>query len=341
MRTYLFCHIIALTAGILLDWIIGDPHGLPHPVRAIGRLISALERKLLGDTDASTARNRARERAAGTLLWILVTAVTVLVTGSILCGAYLLHPGAGIACETILTAYLLAAGSLCRESMQVAVKLEDEDIASARTAVSMIVGRDTEKLNREEIITAAVETVAENTSDGVIAPLLFAAVGGPILGFFYKAVNTMDSMLGYRNERYADFGRTAARADDVMNFLPSRISAMVMIPAGFLLGIFSADFSGRGALRIWRRDRRKHLSPNAAQTESACAGALGIALGGTHEYGGVPVEKPVIGDAGRPPQTADIGRANALMFVTQILTAALLLAVLVLLTGMPALRGGV
>lgn len=338
MEKLLLYHTIALTAGILIDWIIGDPHALPHPVRLIGRLISALENRLLGDTGPDRVRNSRRERRNGTLLWLLVVLAVTLVTAGILCGAYLLHPYAGILCETILTAYLLAAGSLYRESMQVAVKLRKEGIPAARRALSMIVGRDTDRLEEEEIIKAAVETVAENTSDGVIAPLLYAAAGGPMLGFFYKAVNTMDSMLGYRNERYEAFGRTAAKADDVLNYLPSRISALLMIPACRLLGVFSENYRGREAFRIWRRDRRNHLSPNSAQTESVCAGALGIRLGGAHEYGGIPVEKPTIGDEVRKAEPADIGRANTLMFTTEILSAAVILPVL-FAAGIALIRG--
>ncbi len=166
-----------------------------------------------------------------------------------------------------------------------------------------------------------METVAENTSDGVTAPLLFTALGGPVLGFVYKAVNTMDSMLGYRNERYEHFGRTAARMDDRFNYLPARISALLMILAAFLAGLFSDSFDGKRAFRIWRRDRRCHLSPNSAQTESACAGALGLRLGGTHLYGGRPVEKPAIGDRVREVAEADVARANVLMAVTELLLA--------------------
>ena len=326
MREYLLWHTIALLLGILIDWIVGDPHRLPHPIRAIGRLISTLENRLLCTDEI--IRDSRLEKRNGTVLWLIVTLSTVLVTGGLVCGSYLLHPYAGVVCETILTAYILAAGSLWRESMLVGEKLRSEGISSARLALSMIVGRDTDRLTEEEITKAAVETVAENTSDGVIAPLLYTAAGGPILGFFYKAVNTMDSMLGYRNDRYEAFGRTAAKADDVMNFLPSRISAFFMIVACFLLELLPGDVNGREAIRIWKRDRRNHSSPNSAQTESVCAGALGIRLGGTHEYGGIPVNKPTIGDEKRKPELADIRRANVLMFVTELLTAAVLLIVL-------------
>ena len=195
----------------------------------------------------------------------------------------------------------------------------------------MIVGRDTANLNEEEIAKAAVETVAENTSDGVISPLLFTMIGGPTLGMIYKAVNTMDSMLGYKNERYTNFGLVAARADDVFNFIPSRISAILMIIGTFLMGIFKRVYNVSRAVKIWKRDRYNHLSPNSAQTESVCAGALGIKLGGDHYYNGVLVSKPTIGDEIRKTEIKDIKRANNLMFMAEII--AMLHALNVLASG--------
>lgn len=181
----------------------------------------------------------------------------------------------------------------------------------ARTAVSMIVGRDTAVLSEEGIIKAAVETVAENTSDGSIAPLCFLLLGGPVAGFAYKAVNTMDSMLGYKNEKYMYFGRAAARLDDVANFIPSRLAAWAMIAASRLCGLDAA-----GAYRIWKRDRFCHASPNSAQTESVCAGALGVALAGDAVYFGKTVKKSFIGDARRRVEAEDIVRANRLLYVS-------------------------
>ncbi len=317
MKGYLIFHMIALGCGILLDLLVGDPHFLPHPVRWMGRLILFLEKKLYpADPD------RAEKR--GTLLWILTVLSVGVVTGMILAVAYFLHPCAGVVTEAVMSAYALAATSLYRESMKVSKALGSEDLKEARYALSMIVGRDTEDLDRHEIMKAAVETVSENTSDGVIAPLVCLALGGPVLGYIYKAVNTMDSMLGYRNERYERFGRTAARADDVMNHIPARLSALLMILASLICGIFSKKYSGKDSLRIWLRDRRNHLSPNSAQTESVCAGALGLKLGGTHSYHGIPVEKPVIGDEKRAPETKDIGRANVLMYGTELLCVMIL-----------------
>ena len=333
MREYIWYHTIALGLGIILDQIIGDPHGMPHPIRAIGRLISQLEKRLYRETflsprgDAERAKKQARR--SGFLLWLVVVSVTMLLTLAILAGAYILHRYLGILVEAVLTCYVLAARSLCRESMAVFHRLQDKDLPGARQALSMIVGRDTAKLSEEDVAKAAVETVAENTSDGVIAPLLYAALGGPVLGLFYKSVNTMDSMLGYKNERYENFGFFAAKADDVCNFLPARISALCMIAGSFLLGCFDRGFSGRDAFRIWRRDRRNHTSPNSAQTESVCGGALGLRLGGTHTYKGIMVEKPSIGDEKRRTEPSDIKRANRLMFATEALAALLVIGILI------------
>ncbi len=329
MRELLIIHIASLTAGILLDRVIGDPHALPHPVRAMGHLISFLEKRLLkyGTGDAPSPRDPGSERRRGTLLWLTVVLPTAVISVGIMAGAYLLHPWALGVTETILTCYILAAGSLRRESMRVVKVLEKDGVEEARRALSMIVGRDTKELTEAEILTAAVETVAENTSDGVTAPLFYTAIGGPVLGLVYKAVNTMDSMIGYRNERYEHFGRTAARMDDVWGYLPARFSALLMILGTFLAGLFSNSYSGKGAFRIWKRDRRKHLSPNSAQTESVCAGALGIQMGGTHLYGGIPVEKPTIGDRTREPQRSDVARANILMEITELLLAAVILGI--------------
>ena len=319
MRAYIWYHMTALGAGILLDLAVGDPHWFPHPVRLIGAYISWLERRLYPEVKSGIRRDHLLEQKRGTILWLLVFLTVTAVTGAVTAAAYLIHPIAGMVAEAVLTCCALAARSLSSESGKVGRILNRKDLAGARRALSMIVGRDTEELGQEEVIQAAVETVAENTSDGVIAPLLYTAFGGPVLGFGYKAVNTMDSMLGYHNERYEYFGKTAARLDDVFNFVPARISAAGMILSAWVLGCFSKAFSGKGAYRIWKRDRRKHLSPNAAQTESACAGALGIELGGAHRYGGVLVEKPAIGDARRKPVTEDIARAVRLMYLSECL----------------------
>jgi adenosylcobinamide-phosphate synthase len=322
MKEFILFHIVSLGLGIILDQIIGDPHSLPHPIRAIGNFIAFLEKKLWDGRDAK------KDKRKGTLLWLIVVLTVMAVTFCIIFISYRINNFLGILAETVLTCYILAARSLCRESMAVHRNLEKGDIAAARFSLSMIVGRDTDCLLEEEIAKAAVETVAENTSDGVIAPLLYTALGGPVLGMAYKAVNTMDSMLGYHNERYENFGFFAAKADDFFNYIPSRISALFMIAGSFLLKVFSKDYSAKDAFKIWIRDRYNHKSPNSAQTESVCAGALGLRLGGTHLYKGVPVEKPTIGDETRKTTSADIKRANGLMFMTEAVTVWFVMAIL-------------
>ena len=300
---------------------------MPHPIRDIGKLIMLLEKKLLGDTSDPGVRNSGTEKRRGILTWFIVTLTTVFFSTVIVIGSYLINKYLGVVIESILTCYILAARSLCKESMAVSKELEKGDVPGARYKLSMIVGRDTAELSEEEIVKAAVETVSENTSDGVIAPLLYTAIGGPVLGFLYKSVNTMDSMLGYKNDRFKDFGFFAAKADDVFNFLPSRISALFMIAGTFALGIFGKAYDAKGAARIWKRDRLNHKSPNSAQTESVCAGALGLKLGGPHLYGGVMVDKPFIGDEIRKAELKDISRSNALMFMTEVITVLIIVII--------------
>ncbi len=247
----------------------------------------------------------------GVLLVVVVLASTVAVTASLLLLAYWLHPYLGAAAEAVMTYQILAVKSLKTESMKVYQCLKDGDLKEARLAVSMIVGRDTGGLDEEGVAKAAVETVAENTSDGVIAPMLCLAAGGPVLGFFYKAVNTMDSMVGYKNEKYLYFGRAAAKLDDAMNFIPARASACLMALCALFMG---NDFSGRRAWAVYRRDRKNHASPNSAQTEAVCAGALGVQLAGNAYYFGKLVEKPLIGDALRRVGHEDIKRADRLLY---------------------------
>ncbi len=318
----------ALICGILLDQIVGDPYFLPHPIRDIGRLIMVLEKKLLGETKDVPDRDPSKEKRRGILLWFIVILTTVVFSSAIVFGSYMINRYLGLAVETILTCYILAARSLCRESMAVSKELAKGDIPGARYKLSMIVGRDTAELSEEEMVKAAVETVSENTSDGVIAPLIYTAIGGPVLGFLYKAVNTMDSMLGYKNDRFKDFGFFSAKADDVFNFLPSRISALFMVAGTFVMGIFSKSYNAKGAAIVWKRDRLNHKSPNSAQTESVCAGALGLKLGGPHLYGGVMVDKPFIGDEERHAEISDIKRSNNLMFMTEALTVSVIYAVM-------------
>ena len=300
--------------GMILDWIFGDPVWLYHPVRIIGKWISFLEkilRKFAGDQEG----NEKKLLIAGGILWILVILASAAVPMGILYLAEKFSPCAAFVLECFWCYQLLAARSLGKESKKVYKKLIQDDLSGARLAVSMIVGRDTENLTVEGVTKAAVETVAENTTDGVIAPLIYMLIGGPILGFVYKAVNTMDSMLGYKNEKYLYFGRVAAKMDDVAGFIPARISALLMILASCLLGM-----DGKNALWIWKRDRRKHASPNAAQTEAVCAGALQVQLAGDAWYFGKKHEKDTIGDPIREIEPRDILRSEKLMIGTEVLT---------------------
>ena len=299
-------HIIAFFTGFILDLIFGDPHFMPHPIRLIGAMIGVLEKRWNTEEKTKSLRR-------GRLLVVTVLTITGAVTTIILITCYKLNSYLGLAIESIMTYQILSIKDLRVESMRVYKALKADDLSGARQAVSMIVGRDVDSLDEEGIAKAAIETVAENTSDGCIAPMIYTAIGGPILGFLYKAVNTMDSMVGYKNDRYINFGRYAARLDDIVNYIPSRISAYIMIAASFLSG---KSYDGKNAYKIYKRDCHKHSSPNSAQTESVCAGALGIRLAGDANYFGKLVKKPYIGDATREISYEDIKKANHLLYVT-------------------------
>lgn len=302
--------LAACITGFLLDFIFGDPVWLYHPVRVIGNFISFGEktlRKIFRKTPGG-------ELAAGAVLWFLTAGLSFLIPFAVLAGAQMLHPVLRFLIESFWCYQILAARCLVNESRKVYDRLKENDLPGARKAVSMIVGRDTENLTVEGVTKAAVETVAENTSDGVTAPLLFLILGGAPLGFLYKAVNTMDSMLGYKNEKYLYFGRFPARMDDVFNYIPSRTTALFMIAAAFLTGM-----DGKNAWKIYLRDRRKHASPNAAQTEAVCAGALRVRLAGDAVYFGRLYKKEYLGDSLRPIEAEDIRRAGRLMYVTAVL----------------------
>ena len=310
-------HISALILGFLLDLAFGDPRWLYHPIRLIGNLIAWAEKPFR----AAFPKSEKGELAAGTFFAVFVVAVSTAVPALLLALASRLSSWLVFALEVFWSFQILAAKSLKSESMKVYAALKEGDLPKARKAVSMIVGRDTQKLTEEGVAKAAVETVAENSSDGVIAPLLFLALGGPALGFFYKAVNTLDSMVGYKNDTYLYFGRFSAKLDDVLNFIPSRISGLLLVLASPLAGL-----SMKGAWKIFRRDRRNHASPNSAQTEAAAAGALGVQLAGDAYYFGKLYKKPTIGDPLRPVEYEDIRRVNRLMYAAVCL--ALVLAVL-------------
>ena len=307
-------HIAAMLAGFLMDLLLGDPYWLPHPIRLIGNWISFLEKRLLGSKTEEKHTTPEQEKRRGMLLVLAVLSSTVFVTAVLLLGAYRLHPYLGAVIESIMTYQILATKCLKVESMKVYQELKKGDIAASRKAVSMIVGRDTECLDETGVAKAAIETVAENTSDGVIAPMIFTAIGGPILGFFYKAVNTMDSMVGYKNDKYLYFGRCAAKLDDVVNYIPARISAWLMI-----LASACERMNWKNAEKIYKRDRYCHASPNSAQTEAVMAGALEVQLAGDAVYFGKVVKKPTIGDDIRPVEAEDIKRANHLMYLTSFL----------------------
>lgn len=309
--------LLALLIGFIIDCFVGDPHGFPHPIILIGKLISTLEKRLRRLFPA-TPRG---ERAAGAVLWLLTVGLSTAVPALILVLCHQVSPWLRLAVESIMCWQILAARALKQESMLVYKALESGDIVASRRAVSMIVGRDTAALDDAAVTRAAVETVAENTSDGVVAPLLFLAIGGAPLGFFYKAVNTMDSMLGYTEPPFKDIGLVPAKADDVVNYLPARLSALLMLTAGFLLGL-----DVKNGWRIYRRDRHNHASPNSAQTEAMCAGLLGLRLAGDAWYHGVLHRKPFIGDPVREIRHEDIPRTCHLMYLTALL--ALLLCAL-------------
>lgn len=272
-----------LISALLLDLILGDPRWLPHPVVGIGRMIAALERRL--------RRLVKDELPGGILLLILVVGATYIAAALLLKGAYAVHPWLGFAVAVWVSWTCLAARSLHAESKLVADRLTAGDLEGARQYLARIVGRDTEGLDEPEIWRALVETVAENCSDGVIAPLFYLMLGGPALGLAYKAVNTLDSMVGYRNDRYLLFGRASARFDDLANWIPARLTGLLMVAAAPLAGLSAKD-----AFRVMVRDGRNHSSPNSGVPEAAAAGALGVRLGGTNRYFGRPVEKPTIGD---------------------------------------------
>ncbi|QTE72032.1 cobalamin biosynthesis protein CobD [Clostridiales bacterium FE2011] len=294
--------IAALIAGYLLDLLLGDPEWLYHPVRLIGKYISFAEKRL---------RERGGNlRISALILTVSTTLLTMAAAALIL---WLLKLGGDVPLfigMALMDWMGIAVTCMAKEARGVgkALKL---GVGPARKQVARIVGRDTEGLNEEEIIKATVETVAENTTDGVISPILYALIGGPVLLWGYKAVNTLDSMVGYMDEKYRDIGWSSAKLDDVLNYLPARLTALLMALAARLTGL-----DAKNALRIVHRDHANHKSPNSAWSEAAAAGALHIQLGGTHLYFGKPVEKPTIGDDDRPAEEEDIGKVNRLLYVT-------------------------
>lgn len=309
--------------GSLMDLLLGDPPWLPHPVRLIGWWISTLERWLRRVFPATPTG----ERWAGAVMVGAVLTATGGISAAVLWLCCKIDLRLGYAVSCLMSWQMLAARCLRSEAMKVQRVLEQDDLPAARRQIAMLVGRDTQELSRVQVAKAAIETVAENTSDGVVAPLFWLMLGGPVAGSLYKAINTMDSMVGYKNERYLYFGSWAAKLDDLANWLPARVTALAMVAAAFLLKL-----DGKGAWRIWRRDRRKHASPNSAQPESACAGALQIQLAGNASYFGKILEKPYIGDAIRPIEPDDIRKSCDLMYAASLLSLAVFISIRSLLT---------
>lgn len=309
--------LFALLIGFVMDLIIGDPRFIPHPVCFIGNLISKTEkciRKIFPKTKGG-------EITGGIILVVIILIISTAIPTFILIYLEKINVYFRLIAESIMCWQILATKSLKKESMKVYNELINGNIEKARYNVSMIVGRDTNALDDTGITKAAIETVAENTSDGVIAPMLFCALGGAGLGFLYKAINTMDSMVGYKNEKYLYFGRAAAYLDDIANYIPSRLSAIIMLLSSVFL-----RFDTKGAWKVWINDRRKHASPNSAQTESVCAGALGIRLAGDAFYHGKLCKKPFIGTETRPIEYEDIKKTNKLMYTTAIIFMLLIAA---------------
>ena len=314
----------ALGLGFCLDLIFGDPHAIPHPVVFIGKLISLLERlfrRLLPKTTNG-------EHIAGALVWLFTAAISTALPFGLLYACHSISPWLRTAVEANMCWQILAVKSLNDETMKVYYALSRQDLPGARTAVSMIVGRDTQFLDADGVTRAAVETVAENTSDGVIAPLFYLALGGAPLGFLYKAVNTMDSMLGYIEMPYKNVGLIPAKMDDVYNFIPARLCALLMLVSGWILKL-----DVKNGWKIFRRDRFNHASPNSAQTESVCAGLLGVQLAGDAVYHGVLHKKPDIGDPLRPIEPEDIPRTCCVLYATAVLSLLVFSAVKLALMG--------
>ena len=311
-------HLAAIIAGFILDLIFGDPHWLPHPICLIGNLIGFIE----GNLRPKLAPNKNALLFGGALMVIIVLVISFAVPMAILLAAGMVSPWLAFALETLMCYQIFATKCLRDESMKVYDALHNNDLADARVKLSWIVGRDTQNLDEEEITKGAVETVAENTADGIIAPMFYMFLGGVPLAFLYKGINTMDSMVGYKNDKFLYFGRCAAKLDDLANLIPARITGLVMIAAAFLLGL-----NGPGAWKVFWRDRYNHLSPNSAMTESVTAGALNIQLGGDHFYFGKLVHKDTIGDNIRPVCPEDIKKTNNLLYMTAVLCLLLFSAI--------------
>lgn len=315
-----------IAAALIMDFAFGDPRNMYHPVMAIGCYIERFERVFYKMTT-----EKADRKVMGLVLWISTIALTLLTVIGLLKFADKIHPLFYHAVNVFLIWMGIASKSLKRESMAVYEALESRDMDEARHRLSYIVGRDTKGLSSESIVQATVETVAENTSDGVIAPLFYAFIGGAPLMWVYKAVNTLDSMVGYTSIKYLDYGFVSAKMDDLFNYLPARLTALLMIASSYILG-----YSGKESYETWRKDSRKHKSPNSGHPEAAAAGALGIQLGGDSTYSGQLIRKPFIGKKIKTPELEDIRRTNIMMQ-----TAAVIFVSISGLIVMAYMKGGV
>ncbi|MEK6695834.1 MAG: adenosylcobinamide-phosphate synthase CbiB [Candidatus Deferrimicrobiota bacterium] len=299
-------------SAIALDLALGDPRWIPHPVRWIGRFAASVETPF--------RRRFGNPRTAGTVAWFVVLPATLLGAFLLVRGAHRLHPWAVDGVSILLIYFSIAARDLVGHGEGVRRALEKGELPGAREKVGMIVGRDIDRLDEAGVVRAAVESVAENIVDGITAPLFYAALFGPLGAIGYRAINTMDSLFGYRNERYIDFGRTSARVDDVANFLPARVTGLLVPAAAFLLRLRASD-----AFRIFLRDRRNHPSPNSGHTEAAVAGALGVQLGGESFYGGRSSFKPHLGDPVESLHRRHIRQVNVLALTASALAILLFL----------------
>ncbi|MEF9951088.1 MAG: adenosylcobinamide-phosphate synthase CbiB [Clostridium sp.] len=299
--------MISYTIGFILDLIIGDPHNPYHPVRGIGALAKGLEKRM---RDAFSSNLY----LAGVITWVGTVVATYFLTSFLLSQVYRFGFLVGAVVEGVVIYFCISSKGLMVEGLKVIKTLKSGDIEGARHKLSYIVGRDTSSLDEKGIVRAVIETVSENMSDGIIAPMMFAALGGAPLAMAYKAINTCDSMFGYKNDKYREFGYLSAKADDVANYIPARVTAYFIVAAAYLLKL---DY--KGSLRIYKRDRYNHLSPNSAHPEAAVAGALGIRLGGVNYYFGKPVEKPTIGDDLRPIFVEDVDKTNRILMVVAFL----------------------
>ncbi|MEG2246625.1 MAG: adenosylcobinamide-phosphate synthase CbiB [Peptostreptococcaceae bacterium] len=302
--------MISLTISVMviayvLDLIIGDPYSFPHPVRFIGNLIRFVEMKI-----RNIAKTKKQLKIGGFILWIVTVGTTITVTSLIL-NIFMVSKILYMIISSVILYTTLSTKCLADEAKKIYEVLKMGDIEKSRKQLSYIVGRDTTSLNEQEIIRATVETVAENTVDGIIAPMMYGFIGGPVLAMSYKAINTLDSMVGYKNEKYGDLGFASAKIDDIANFIPARITPFFMMIASLPL-----RFNAKESIHIAIRDRKNHKSPNCAYSEGAVAGALEVQLGGTNMYFGKEVYKPTIGDKHRELEIEDIIRTNKIMYVT-------------------------